>query len=43
LGCEWGEKNDLPSVEEALADLKKAWQASIEAEDKFKQVLKGFL
>jgi type I restriction enzyme M protein len=36
-------EDNLPSVEEAMADLKTAWQASLEAEDKFKQVLKGFL
>lgn len=36
-------EDNLPSVEEAMADLKQAWQASLEAEEKFKQVLKGFL
>ncbi|ETX11515.1 DNA methylase [Marinomonas ushuaiensis DSM 15871] len=36
-------EDNLPSVEEAMADLKEAWQASLEAEEKFKQVLKGFL
>lgn len=36
-------EDNLPSVEEAMADLKQAWQASLEAEDKFKKVLKGFL
>jgi type I restriction enzyme M protein len=36
-------EDNLPSVEEAMADLKVAWQASLEAEKKFKQVLKGFL
>jgi type I restriction enzyme M protein len=36
-------EDNLPSVEEAMADLKQAWHASLEAEDKFKQVLKGFL
>ena len=36
-------EDNLPSVEEALADLKEAWQASQEAEKKFKTVLKGFL
>jgi len=36
-------EDNLPSVEEAMADLKQAWQTSIEAEDKFKQVLKRFL
>ncbi|MCG7813500.1 SAM-dependent methyltransferase, partial [Alteromonas sp. MCA-1] len=36
-------EDNLPSVEEAMADLKQAWQASLEAEEKFKAVLKGFL
>ncbi len=36
-------EDNLPSVEEAMADLKQAWQASLEAEEKFKKVLKGFL
>ena len=36
-------EDNLPSVEEAMTDLKQAWQASLEAEEKFKQVLKGFL
>ena len=36
-------EDNLPSVEEAMADLKEAWQASLEAEEKFKQVLKRFL
>ena len=36
-------EDDLPTVEEALADLKQAWQASQEAEAKFKAVLKKFL
>ena len=36
-------EDNLPSVEEAMADLKDAWQASLEAEEKFKQILKGFL
>lgn len=35
-------EDNLPSVEEALADLKAAWQASQEAEEKFKTVLKEF-
>ncbi|MBE99156.1 class I SAM-dependent DNA methyltransferase [Flavobacterium coralii] len=35
--------DDLPSVEEALTDLKIAWQASREAEEKFKTILKQFL
>ncbi len=36
-------EDNLPSVEEAMADLKQAWQASLEAEEKFKQILKGFI
>jgi len=36
-------EDNLPSVEEAMTDLKGAWQASLEAEEKFKTILKGFL
>ncbi len=36
-------EDNLPSVEEAMSDLKQAWQESLEAEEKFKKVLKGFL
>lgn len=36
-------EDNLPSVEEALADLKQAWHESLKAEEHFKQVLKGFL
>lgn len=36
-------EDNLPSVEEAMADLKQAWQASLDAEEKFKNVLKVFL
>ncbi len=36
-------EDNLPTVEEALADLKQAWQASLEAEDKFKQILSRFI
>lgn len=36
-------EDNLPSVEEAMDDLKQAWQASLEAEDKFKAILKRFL
>jgi type I restriction enzyme M protein len=36
-------EDNLPSVEEALSDLKAAWQASLEAEEKFKTILNGFL
>ena len=37
------QQNRQITVEEAMADLKDAWQASLEAEEKFKQILKGFL
>jgi type I restriction enzyme M protein len=36
-------EDNLPSVEEAMADLKQAWQASLEAEEKFKKVLEKFI
>ncbi|MCB0687502.1 MAG: hypothetical protein KDC53_13295, partial [Saprospiraceae bacterium] len=36
-------EDNLPSVEEALMDLKKAWEASLEAEEKFKTILKKFM
>ena len=36
-------EDNLLSVQEAMADLKKAWAASLEAEDKFKNVLENFL
>ncbi len=36
-------EDNLPSVEEAMADLKQAWQASLDAEEKFKTVLEKFL
>ena len=36
-------EDNLPSVEEAMADLKKAWKESQEAEEKFKNILKRFL
>ena len=36
-------EDNLPSVEHAMADLKEAWQASLDAEEKFKSVLKEFL
>jgi type I restriction enzyme M protein len=35
-------EDNLPSVEEALANLKAAWDASLQAEEKFKKILKGF-
>ena len=36
-------EDNLPSVEEALADLKTAWESSLEAEEKFKKVLGKFI
>jgi type I restriction enzyme M protein len=36
-------EDNLPSVEKAMIDLKQAWQASLDAEEKFKHVLKGFI
>tara|TARA_R100000789_G_C2928770_1_gene128527 strand:- start:67 stop:582 length:516 start_codon:yes stop_codon:yes gene_type:complete len=36
-------EDNLPSVEEALADLKEAWNESLEAEKKFKNVLNKFI
>ena len=36
-------EDNLPSVEEAMTDLKQAWQASLDAEEKFKTVLARFL
>jgi type I restriction enzyme M protein len=36
-------EDNLPSVEEAMSDLKQAWQVSLDAEDKFKQVLARFI
>lgn len=36
-------EDNLPSVEEAMADLQQAWQASLEAEEKFKKVLEQFI
>jgi type I restriction enzyme M protein len=35
-------EDNLPSVEEALADLKTAWDASLQAEEKFKTILEKF-
>jgi type I restriction enzyme M protein len=35
--------DNLPSVEEALSDLKIAWEESQNAEEKFKQILSSFL
>jgi type I restriction enzyme M protein len=36
-------EDNLPSVEEALSDLKTAWDASLQAEEKFKTILKNFI
>jgi type I restriction enzyme M protein len=36
-------EDNLPSVEEALADLKTAWDASLKAEEKFKSILNNFI
>jgi type I restriction enzyme M protein len=36
-------EDNLPSVEEALADLKKAWEESLEAEERFKKILASFM
>ena len=36
-------EDKLPSVEEALIDLKTAWEASLKAEERFKAMLKGFM
>ena len=36
-------EDNLPSVEEALTDLKSAWSESLKAEDKFKTILKNFI
>ncbi len=36
-------EDNLPTVEEAVADLKKAWKESQEAEEKFKTLLKSFI
>lgn len=36
-------EDNLPSVEEALADLRTAWDESLKAEEKFKTILKNFI
>lgn len=36
-------EDNLPSVEEALDDLKEAWKASQEAEERFKAILKNYI
>jgi len=36
-------EDNLPSVEETLADLRTAWEASLQAEEKFKAILKIYM
>jgi type I restriction enzyme M protein len=36
-------EDNLPSVENALEDLKKTWDNSFEAEDKFEKILVRFI
>ena len=36
-------EDNLPTVEEAMEDLKQAWQASQEAEERFKSILNKFI
>lgn len=36
-------EDNLPSVEEALADLKTAWDKSLQAEEKFKSILRYYI
>ena len=36
-------ENNLPTVEKAMEDLKQAWQASQEAEERFKSILNKFI
>jgi type I restriction enzyme M protein len=36
-------KDNLTGVEEALADLKTAWDASLPAEERFKAILKNYI
>jgi type I restriction enzyme M protein len=36
-------EDNLPSVEEALSDLKKAWDESLKAEERFKKLLNDFI
>jgi len=36
-------EDNLPSVEEAMSDLKNAWNESLKAEEKFKAILKEFI
>lgn len=43
LYVEKNNEDNMLSVEEAMADLKEAWEASLEAEEKFKAVLEKFI
>ena len=36
-------EDNLPTVEEAMVDLKQAWNESLESEEKFKVILKRFM
>ncbi len=36
-------EDNLPGVDEALTDLKTAWEASLQAEEKFKKILKNYI
>ena len=36
-------EDNLPSVEDALTDLKSAWGDSLKAEEEFKSILKEFI
>ena len=36
-------EDNLPTVEEALVELKQAWEASLQAEERFKNILKDFI
>jgi len=36
-------EDNLPGVDEALTDLKTAWEASLKAEEKFKSILKKYM
>jgi type I restriction enzyme M protein len=36
-------EDNLPSVEEALSDLKMAWNECLKAEEEFKTILKDFI
>lgn len=36
-------EDNLPTVEEAITELKQAWKASLDAEERFKNILKDFI